>query len=187
MQTINTIQLCNAIIYYLQQTNHKNDPLNEGHLMRISYVLNIIYYLKYNKTIISPYDLDEYTVSVYGPYSNTIQEKFSDLYCLEPKFINNGIANQILLKRNNAFNIEIVLFNINEIEPKLQQTIKQYATKLWEMHPYDLCSYFMQEKQVDDLNTAIKNNEPSAREFDIPYNFKQSVDYFKDHQFFNNL
>lgn len=55
------------------------------------------------------------------------------------------------------------------------------------MEPYDLCSYFMQEKQVDDLNTAIKNNEPSAHEFDIPYNFEQSVAYFENHQFFNNL
>lgn len=184
---LSTTELCNTIIYYLQQTKHKNDPLNEGHLMRVSYVLNIIYYLKYNKTIISPYDLNEYTISVYGPYNDTIRERFSDLYSLESKFINNGMANQVLIKRNNVFDIEKVPFDINEIEPKVQQIIKQYATKLWEMHPYDLCYHFMQEKQVDDLNTAIKNNEPRAREFDIPYNFKQSVDYFKDHQFFNNL
>lgn len=184
---LSTTELCNAIIYYLQQTNHKDDPLNVGHLMRISYTLNIIHYLKYKKTITVPYELNNYTISVYDPYSGTIQEAFSDLYSIEPKFISNGIANQVLLKRNNAFDIEEVPFNINEIEPKFQQTIKQYAAKLWKMEPYNLCSYFMQEKQVDDLNTAIKNNEPSAREFDIPYNFKQSVDYFKDHQFFNNL
>lgn len=184
---IDTIQLCNAIIYYLQQTNHKDDPLNVSHLMRISYTLNIIHYLKYKQTIISPYELNNYTISVYGPYSDTIQETFSDLYSIEPKFISNGTANQVLVKRGNAFDIEIVPFNINEIEPKFQQTIKQYAAKLWEMHPYDLCSYFMKEKQVDNLNTAIKNNEPSAHEFDIPYNFEQSVDYFKNHQFFNYL
>lgn len=184
---IDTIQLCNAIIYYLQQTGHKDDPLNVGHLMRISYTLNIIHYLKYNQTIISTYDLGKYTISVYGPYSDTIQETFSDLYSLETKFISNGIANQILLKSNNAFDIAVIPFDIAEIEPKLQQTIKQYAAKLWEMHPYDLCSYFMKEKQVDNLNTKIKNNEHGVHEFDIPYNFKQSVDYFKNHQFFNNL
>lgn len=187
MQTIDTIQLCNAIIYYLQQTDHENDPLNVSHLMRISYTLNIIHYLKYKQTITVPYELNNYTISVYGPYSDTIQETFSDLYSLEPKFISNGTANQVLVKKDNAFDIEIIPFNINEIEPKLQQTIKQYATKLWEMESYDLCSYFMQEKQVDDLNTAIKNNKLGAHEFDIPYNFEQSVDYFKNHQFFNNL
>lgn len=187
MQTIDTIQLCNAIIYYLQQTDHENDSLNVGHLMRISYTLNIIHYLKCNEAITSPYDLNEYTISVYGPYSEAIHEKFDDLYSLEPKFISNGTANQVLVKRDNAFDIEIVPFNINEIELKLQQTIKQYATKLWEMEPYDLCSYFMQEKQVDDLNTAIKNNELGAHEFSIPYNFEQSVNYFKNHQFFNYL
>lgn len=184
---LNTTELCNAIIYCLQQTKHKNDPLNEGHLMRISYVLNIIYYLKYNKTIISPYDLNEYTISVYGPYNDTIRERFSDLYSLESKFINNGMANQVLIKRNNVFDVEKVPFDINEIEPKIQQIIKQYATKLWEMHPYDLCYHFMQEKQVDNLNNAIKNGELGAHEFNIPYNFEQSVTYFKDHQFFDNL
>lgn len=184
---LNATELCNAIIYYLQRTKYKNDPLNEGHLMRISYALNIIHYLKYNQTIISSHGLNEYTISVYGPYSESIHEKFDDLYSLEPKFISNGMANQVLLKRNNAFDIEEIPFNIDEIEPKIQQTIKQYAEKLWEMHPYDLCSYFMGEKQVDDLNTAIKNNERGVHEFDIPYNFEQSVAYFKDHQFFNNL
>lgn len=184
---LNTTELCNAVIYYLQQTNHKNDPLKEGHLMRISYILNIIHYLKHNQTIISPYDLNEYTISVYGPYNDTIRERFSDLYSLESKFINNGMANQVLLKRNNVFDVEEVPFDINGIEPKVQQTIKQYATKLWEMHPYNLCSYFMKEKQVDNLNNAIKNGELGAHEFNIPYNFEQSVDYFKDHQFFNNL
>lgn len=184
---LSTTELCNAIIYCLQQTKYKDDPLNEGHLMRVSYVLNIIYYLKYSKTIISPYGLNEYTISVYGPYNDTIRERFSDLYSLESKFINNGMANQVLIKRNNVFDVEKVPFDINEIEPKVQQIIKQYATKLWEMHPYDLCSYFMQEKQVDNLNNAIKNGELGAHEFNISYSFEQSVDYFRNHQFFNNL
>ena len=179
---ITNTELCNAIIYRLQQQGHGSEAMNCGHLIRVAYLLNIIHYLNFGESIVDDDQLSQYTVSIYGPFNKLISENFDGVWEQRAKTLADAIQTTTLVDPTDMFTVEVKPFDWGQLSPAVQQTVTTYAEALWSINPEQLCDYFADDPQVCHLLTLIEKEDPAADQ-DLPYSFAQSVKYFTTNPF----
>lgn len=174
MKKLDNVALTNTIIATLIQQGHGDDYyINASHLMRITYMLNIIYCLKYHQSALSPKALQNYKASIYGPYCKDIQNNFDPITEPNEKStfhqLKNSLQETFLFHKDNIFNAKVVPFDLNKIDPTIRQMAKDYAEPLWTMDYVELSDKFKAEPQMQ--------NEDNQN-YNLSYNFNKSVDWF---------
>lgn len=176
-------EMANTIITVLCQQGHQKDLMNSGHFAHIIYALNVIYYLKYQKTILTKSDLNTFKTGLYGPYNQNIidsYEHLGDPYDFEPDdisvhYLENQIQDQYLIETNNVFSVKTIPFDINTINPQIRQFITNYAESLWKINAFDLSEYYTH------IYPSAQPSKPNT--FHHICDFNKAVEYFKEHPF----
>ena len=173
MKKLDNVALANTIIATLIQQGHGDDYINASHLMRTAYMLNIIYYLKYHQSALKPEALQDYRIGIYGPYCDDIQNNFDPIAGLDEEStarqLKNSLQEKFLFHKDNIFDVKVIPFDLNEIDPTIRQIAKDYAEPLWIMSYLDLSDKFKAEPQMQNRNN---------QNYDVTYSFNQSIDWF---------
>lgn len=169
---MDTIQFCNAILYYLKIHDHGDDLFNGTHLSYTAWLINIYYFLKYHESALSPDSLNDFEVGYYGPYNQAINETFDSIYKDQPAYVKSSIQEQFLFHDNNGFDVKVVPFEYDLVPLKVRQIIESHALQIWQADNFHLSQVFQQEPQIIHAHNHFQNST---------YSFTQSVDYLKNH------
>lgn len=177
MEKLDNVALANTIITTLIQQGHGDDYINASHLMRTAYMLNIIYYLKYHQSALKPEALQAYRIGIYGPYCDDIQNNFDPIAGLDEEStarqLKNSLQEKFLFHEDNVFDVKVIPFDLNKIDPTIQQIARDYAESLWTMSYLDLSDKFKAEPQIQDQDN---------QNYNVTYSFNQSIDWFRQAQ-----
>ena len=173
MEKLDNVALANTIITTLIQQGHGDDYINASHLMRTAYMLNIIYYLKYHQSALSQKALQNYKTGIYGPYCDDIQNNFDPIAGSDEEStarqLKNSLQEKFLFHEDNVFDVKVIPFDLNEIDPTIRQIARDYAEPLWTMSYVDLSNKFKAEPQMQDEDN---------QSYSIIYNFNKSINWF---------
>lgn len=173
---MDTIQLCNAILYYLSHHGHGDDLINPGKLTNITWLINVIHTIKYNESALAPEDLLKFEIGYYGPFNKDIIDTFDpiDMYDTDytPRYVKSSIQDQYLIKNGNAFDVKVIPFDYLTVPRSIRQIVEQYVLPLWQTNNFELSQIFQKEPQVKTATDHFNHTY---------YSLTKSVDYFRDH------
>lgn len=171
---MDTVELCNTILYYLKQYGHADDLINTGKLTNTAWLINVIYTIRHNESALAPEALADFQIGLYGPFSKKITDTFDplDMYDTDysPRLIKNSIQDHFLIRNGNAFDVKIIPFEYLTIPKPVREIIEQYTLLIWEIDNFDLAQLFQQEPQLKSGKKQI---------YETNYRLSDSVNYFK--------
>lgn len=143
---MDTIQLCNAILYYLSHHGHGDDLINPGKLTNITWLINVIHTIKYNESALTPEALLEFEIGYYGPFNKDIIDTFDpiDMYDTDytPRYVKSSIQDQYLIKNGNAFDVKVIPFDYLTVPRPVRQIVEQHVLPLWQTDNFELSQIF---------------------------------------------